>query len=265
MNYTLEAWNTMYAKCTEFAGQQVGTSRSKYSQRGQSNSQRITKQIADGKMGEMICRQYLLSNGYPCNEPDFEIYTARHKSFDADLQSCSPVHVKTQCSDSASRYGASWVFQAGGAGFGNKDPLLDSTSSDWAMFVTLGKLSAQVIGPLDMCEVRKHLKDPVLERLKGIKKCVYLKDIADLAAVPVPVPLPIATGNIIEQLDFYLTAWIDSDYDMVCRIDPQVGLTNEWVFESDGEVFYSPRKMIAMALGKLPLENYRMCKRKKIT
>ena len=264
MDYTLEAWSAMYAKCTTFARAQVDTSRSKYRQRGQSNSQRIVKQIADGKMGEMICRQYLLSLGYPCNEPDFEIYTARHKSFDADLQSCSPVHVKTQCSDSASRYGESWVFQAGGVGFGNKDPLLDSSSSDWAMFVTLGKLSAKVIGPLDMRDVRAHLKDPVLQHLKGIKKCVYLKDVIDLVTVPATPALPIATGNIIEQLNFYLTAWIDSEYDMVCRIDPGIGLTNGWVFESEGAIFYSPRKMIAMALGKLPLENYRIRKRKKI-
>jgi len=261
-------YNELYETCTDFAQKQLVTSRSKYRQRNQSNQARITQQIADGKMGEIFAARHLRTQGYTCTEPDFEIYTARNKSFDADLviDSQQAVHVKTQNAESARRWGSSWVFQAGGVGYGNTDPLLDSTTKDWVVFVKLDAQthSAMVIGPLEMAQVKQHLKDPVLDRLKGIKKCIYESDLGGIPVaehgtlVPTRVPtraLLTPPTNVIERLRALLELWMDSDFEHACHADASLtacGLRHGWLVDTDA-VYYKPKVMLRTMMGTLPI------------
>ena len=262
----LADYNELYETCTDFAQKQLVTSRSKYRQRNQSNQTRITQQIADGKMGEIFAARHLRTQGYTCTEPDFEIYTARNKSFDADLvvDSQQAVHVKTQNAESARRWGSSWVFQAGGVGYGNTDPLLDSTTTDWVVFVKLDTQahSAVVIGPLEMAQVKQHLKDPVLDRLKGIKKCIYESDLGGIPVVErgtvalAPLAPTIAPPtNVIERLRALLELWMDSDFEHECHANASLlacGLRHGWLVDTDA-VYYKPKVMLRTMMGTLPI------------
>jgi hypothetical protein len=262
-------YNKLYEMCTDFAQKQLVTSRSKYRQRNQTNQVRITQQIADGKMGELFAARHLRKQGYVCSDPDFEIYTARNKSFDADLvvELADPfesraVHVKTQNNESARRWGSSWVFQAGGAGYGNTDPLLDRTTNDWVVFVKLDAQahSAVVIGPLEMAQVKQHLKDPVLERLKGIKKCIYESDLNEIQVQHAPTPTPTPTPapeptNTIEQLRALLELWMDSDFEHECHANASLtacGLRHGWLVDTEA-VYYKPKVMLRTMMGSLPI------------
>ena len=256
-------WETDLDQCEKFARAQLATSMSQYRRRNQSNPERIVAQIIDGKMGEWFAYHHLKRQGFEPTVPDFEIYTARHKSFDADLYSNkTAIHVKSQNIGSAKRYGSSWVFQAGGIGFGNRDPCLDNSQDEWCVFVTVdhASKSATVLGPYSINDVRPHMKDPKLSHLKGIKKCIYLKDIVHLKALTAPV-LPPKHNDIMDCLDRCLQAWLAGGFFTECDLvdeDLSIALDNEWVYKSDDLVLYNVQNMIDTALGKIPLEGYKV-------
>lgn len=236
---------------------------SQYRRRNQSNPERIMAQITDGKLGELFACKYLKNKGFKCTDPDFEIYASRNKSFDADLFSNEqPIHVKTQNITSANKYGSSWVFQAGGVGFGNRDPCLDESQDDWCVFVTVDheKQSATVFGPFNINDVRPHMKDPKLEHLKGIKKCIYLEDIVNLKPLTAPI-VPLKHDDVMECLSQCLQTWMDSGFFMECDLEGDqlaTALKNEWVYEDDGLNLYNVQNMIDTALGKIPLDEYKV-------
>ena len=86
-------------------------------ERGQHDVGRCAQQAAVGKAGELAVWRHLASPAYA--RPDFAIYAAAQKSFDADLTRTlkasggggGDVHVKTQEWSMADRFGASWTFQ----------------------------------------------------------------------------------------------------------------------------------------------------------
>ena len=99
----------LYVVC----GYEVKTSMGYRKQRGQWNVEKMKQDVAFGKLGEMAVYDYFVQAGQEVTPIDFEIYTGGNKSFDADLYwKGQHVHVKTQSSASAKRYGASWTFQA---------------------------------------------------------------------------------------------------------------------------------------------------------
>lgn len=259
--YTKEIWEEKYNKCREFANKQLDTSRDQYRRRNQSNPERIIKQISDGKMGELLAYDHLKSMGFDCTEPDFEIYTARLKSFDADLISGdSHVHVKTQCKESADRYGTSWVFQAGGSGFGHSDPCISGGKS-WCIFVVINHLtsSGNIYGPLDMEHVRRHFKDPKLKQLVGIKKCIYLEDIEHIDICLRP-ETKLTHDTSMDYLDLCFKAWVAGNFCMECELTGtalETAKENDWVYECDKLMLYDPQKMIDTALGKIELAQYK--------
>lgn len=262
--YTMN-WQTELKRCDTFARAQLATSMSQYRRRNQSNPERIVAQIIDGKLGELFAYHYLKKQGFESTMPDFEIYTARQKSFDADLYSHkTAIHVKSQNITSAKRYGSSWVFQAGGIGFGNRDPCLDNSQDEWCIFVTVDheSKSATVLGPYNINDVRPHMKDPKLSHLKGIKKCIYQKDIAHLTPLTAPV-VPLKHNDVMSCLDRCLQAWMAGNFFMECELtggDLAIAMDNEWVYKSEADelVLYNVQNMIDTALGKIPLEEYKV-------
>lgn len=257
-----QEWDVDIAKCRSFAQAQYKTSRSQYRRRNQSNPDRIISQIVDGKMGELMVERHLIETGFSSSSPDFEIYTARNKSFDADLF-CGKVnvHVKTQSAESAQRYGASWVFQAGGVGFGNTDPCLDNSSSDWCVFVTLDAKthSANLVGPLDIRSIRPHFKDPKLQHLIGIKKCIYLADIQHLETVLAPSTTIVQPTCAMDCLDNCIEDWLkhcSTPRVATALFTPaqrKMALDHGWITRDSR---YDIHKMLDSLRGRTPLSGF---------
>ena len=255
-------WNQEIEKCNQFARKQVETSMSQYRRRNQTNPERIVAQIIDGKLGELYACKEMRKKGFVCTDPDFEIYASRNKSFDADLY-CNgrPVHVKSQNIDSAKRYGASWVFQAGGVGFGNRDPCLDNSQDDMCVFVTVDhkNQSAAVLGPFNINDVRPHMKDPRLAYLKGIKKCIYLKDIEHLTPMTAPI-VPVNHGDTMSCLGRCFKVLVDAGFFVECELegdDLSTALNNDWVYKEGELHLFNIQNMIDTALGKIELDEYK--------
>jgi len=94
--------------CMMFAENCIETNIDEYIRRNQKNMEKIVNDIYHGKLAEVLVHDYV-SNLKPCSPPDFMIYEAKRKSFDADLSTNSAdIHVKS-CIES--RYDNSWVFQ----------------------------------------------------------------------------------------------------------------------------------------------------------
>ena len=177
-------WEKLYTSCRVFAEEEYETTGAHRRKRRQCNDKRVKMQTADGKMGEWLAVKYLKSKGLSCTDPDMEIYSRKHKSFDADMRiGKHHIHCKTQCADSASKFGISWVFQAGAkySYGGHTDPIVAS-GEGLAIFVKLNKKekSGTVLGPFRMRDLRTYFKDPKLKHLKGIKICLYWDDIKDV-------------------------------------------------------------------------------------
>lgn len=138
-------------------------------------------------MGEFVSQAFLRGLGYECTDPDCEVYTTKGKSWASDLfVGEHKVAVKTQDSNSAARFGSSWVFQKGGIGYGHRDPVIDGGKS-FALFVTLDieNKSAELYGPFEMAELRPHFKPPKVAALRFSKTVIYLDDIKDIQPVKI--------------------------------------------------------------------------------
>ena len=142
---------------------------------GDANQTEIKKIINDhyiSKLGEeavkMIMSRYAAVKG-----PDYEIYEAKRKSWEADLFINElPLAVKTQTTSAAVRYGLSWTFQSGPK---RRDILLQQPDA-WVAFVEYDDLHTPfqtcfVLPPFQVKEL--VFGEPKLMHLKGHKKVVY--------------------------------------------------------------------------------------------
>jgi len=76
--------------------------------------------IVSGAMAELAVYRVLKEKGVELGYPDFKIYEAKDKSYDADLtDGLHHFHVKGQTLESKKRYGPSWLMQ-------RNDPILQS-------------------------------------------------------------------------------------------------------------------------------------------
>jgi hypothetical protein len=143
-----------------------------------------------GKKGEFFVAKYILDNyGYKL-QPDVEIYAKNKKNWDADLpystvsDTMPDIHVKT-CSNKTIEYAKteSWTFQAAnGNGFFGTDKLLKSAEFDKDLIalihVPTWESDYAILHHLITWETaKKFLADPISPRLKGIKLCLYTKDL----------------------------------------------------------------------------------------
>lgn len=168
----------MTTKSTEFAKKEYETSWKQRAKRKQTNKQRIIQQNITGKIGEFAVMFHFLDQDRDISSPDMEIYTYK-KSFDADLRLDGVgLHVKSQSRDSYDRLGKkTWTFQYGGSGSGHKDPLIYKKLTENVVFVYVDGMETEIYGPYAWEAIQPLLKDPVIDRLKGIKKCIYVEDL----------------------------------------------------------------------------------------
>lgn len=151
-----------------------------------------------GKHGELGLYVYLLNR---CNFPKvsvdrmLEVREGYNKEWDPDLpfneqdDRYPNCHVKT-CDERTKnlvkklndKY--SWSLQyANKSGKGGKDPLFSGKLDDDVMMLMYtpfyGSEQFTLIASSPWGELRPLLKDPVLDHLKGIKKCLYFNDIKE--------------------------------------------------------------------------------------
>ena len=148
-----------------------------------SNQMRIDKIIKDhfvSKAGEeatkIVMRRFAVVRG-----PDYCIYPAKEKSWEADLFiNTIPLAVKTQTTSAAMRYGLSWTFQDG---INRKDMILRQPEA-WVVFVEYDDIhepyqTCFVLPPFQIKEL--VFGQPKLAYLKGHKKVVYASSLPKMS------------------------------------------------------------------------------------
>lgn len=144
----------------------------------------------NGKKGEYFASIILNKKfGFPYLEPDCSILPGRQKNWDPDLPynnnhpTLPNVAVKT-CSNSTYHYcnDYSWTFQySNNNGIGGQDTLLDSTDDNYYIALMHVPKPKENIGILMVfapwTKVSPYLKDPLSQRLVGLKQCLYFEDL----------------------------------------------------------------------------------------
>jgi len=156
----------------------------------QRNASKPKDDSMTGKKGEFIVAKYIKETFGKEVAPDVQIYSSKKKNWDADLPyktlglDFPDVHVKT-CSQKTLDYAKteSWTFQMGnGNGFFGTDKLLSSNDYDndllALVFVPTWDSPNAIIHHLTTWKlIKPMLRDPLSPRLKGIKVCLYTKDL----------------------------------------------------------------------------------------
>lgn len=142
------------------------------------SNQSVKEKIRDdhfvSKLGEEAVR--ILFEGRECKVvgPDYGVYEAKRKSWEADLKiNGLEVAVKTQRRSAANRYGLSWTFQDSPE---RHDPILDMPEA-WVCLVVFEDLKPEpecLVYPLRKIK-QLIFEAPRLAKLAGKKQAVYLE------------------------------------------------------------------------------------------
>lgn len=146
-----------------------------YRDSNQMNKAKIQQDHFISKIGEEAVASVFRSYELQVKGPDYKIYNAKAKSWEADLYIDDwELAVKTQKQSSANRYGLSWTFQSSPH---RRDPILEDKQA-WVCFVLCDEskaYQARVYPPYQLHEL--VFKDPKLAYLKGKKQVVYAMDL----------------------------------------------------------------------------------------
>ena len=171
----LEIPKPWITQCRKFAEASVDSSQSTW----RVNREKAITDIFTGKMGEVGAFIHLCELGQLPTPPDFTVYTARNKSFDADLfMGNYRVHCKTQSAESMEKYGVSWILQ-----YGKRcDPLFKRRDSD-DLFMGMALDGNEVtiflrtlVNDLFECEA---IGMPAIKWLEATKRAVYYDKIKE--------------------------------------------------------------------------------------
>ncbi len=157
-------------KAKQFAQSVVRTTN--YSDANQTQINKIINDHYVSKLGEEAVK--MVMGGYAeVKGPDYQIYEAKQKSWEADLFiNETPLAVKTQTTSAAIRYGLSWTFQSG---LKRKDTILEQPDA-WVVFVEYddSHIPFQTCFVLPPFQIKELVfNEPKLAHLKGHKKVVY--------------------------------------------------------------------------------------------
>lgn len=150
-----------------------------------------------GKCGEFIAATFFFKKGFPQVDPDTKIYTnVKDKMYDADLlfgqedEGYPDCGVKT-CTEKTLGFMESytgerqmtWTFQYSDKNqHSGIDRLFNETEiPEPILFVYVDRtfMSASVVASAPWSKVHPLLKDPVVPKLKGLKKCLYFDDLVE--------------------------------------------------------------------------------------
>ena len=159
-----------------------------YSRRGQTNIDKIEYDCYIGALGEIAIYRFLKKLGIKISKPDFVIYEARKKSFEADLsdKQGNKFHCKSQSEKSKNMYGTAWIFQYDGIGMGHKDPLFKNyTNKDYLVLCSVSPddMEVDIHGVIQVEDVVKKdlLTLPDVDWLKTSKRKLDLNEVHSLS------------------------------------------------------------------------------------
>lgn len=161
-------------KCTEFAHSQIEGSKQLYAYRGEHNINKMIDDIIVGKAGECAVHRYLTDKGMYCTRPDFKIYKAKRKSYDADLY-CEDltVHVKSQSVLSSKRYGSSWLFQ-------RRDNLLNTEDrKEFMAFTKVNGREVDILGVVRAIDIQDLFGECSVPRYRATKVALYWDEVKE--------------------------------------------------------------------------------------
>lgn len=164
-------------KAEEFALKRIEHGINKYKSRGAFKP----VDLIAGALGEIAVYK-LLKSAYKVTKPDFELYEASNKSFDADLicKTGEVFHVKTQTTESEAKYGQSWVMQ-------RTDPVINNPRDiDYLVpcVANLDTLEVTIYGVMKFKDIVDNdlVGEMAIEWLQKTKRALYLKDLKTLNA-----------------------------------------------------------------------------------
>lgn len=159
--------------CNEFVENSYNSNVDYYAKRNQNDVSKIKHDIYYGKLAEFAVYQYL-SITSDVTKPDTQVYNKYKKSFDADLiiDYRFNLHVKSQHICFVDKFGLSWNFQ-------KEDLLITKPSdNDYVCLCSIVDLSnVRIVAIKKASDLVDKYKEPILEKLKSIKKVLYYSDI----------------------------------------------------------------------------------------
>lgn len=171
-----------YDKCLGFSSECTKTTHNHYKNRSQQNISKLIEDAACGKFAELAVYNFIHKNlKLKLNEPDFNIYERKHKTFNSDLLVDKfKVHVKSCKVNSWD----SWTFQYSGNGVGHTDSLfVNSDELDFVSFcqVDINSYIVHILGFMNVnyCKQKSLFKLPILEKHFNTKRVIYYNDIKD--------------------------------------------------------------------------------------
>ena len=132
-----------------------------------------------GALGELAVVKMMRKKGYWVRGPDFSIYSAGNKTFDADLSyKGMSFHIKSQSMDSASKYGNSYLMQ-------RQDPLLKNSPKNNFMVPTLVDTDKNIVKVYGYFPVDKIIENDLIGEcsipyFRKYKVALYLDDLLTL-------------------------------------------------------------------------------------
>lgn len=163
------------SKCKKFAQDVVGTNVDRYAERNQFDVDKIIDDIFVGKLAEYASYKLLLSRGKQVKEPDTQVYSARKKSFSADLtDGINHYHVKCMKKSTAERFGLSWSFQI-------EDKLVAKPAdTDVMILCEIDGVDVDIKTIIKATKVTGLYTKPVLRKLWHIKRVLMWDDVFQL-------------------------------------------------------------------------------------
>ena len=150
------------------------TSTVNYRDSNQSSKEKIRDDHFVSKLGKEAVRSVFEARECKVEGPDYNVYSGKGKSWEADLKVNElDVAVKTQRRSAANRYGLSWTFQDSPE---RRDPILDMPDA-WVCLVVYEDLKEGlecVVYPLRKIK-QLIFEAPRLRKLIGKKQAVYLE------------------------------------------------------------------------------------------
>lgn len=175
--------------CKEFAKKRLEGSANMYKRRNNASLEKIELDIFTGAMGELGIYYMLTELGYTPDKPDFNIYAAKQKSYDADMRMGEyNIHCKTQHYSSANKYGDSIILQYGR--YGQDKLFKHRTDKDllaWATLIDDNHVKIQGIMSIPWIFDNGLVKPPKLKWLEDCKRALYLVDFKGLDLWQLPV------------------------------------------------------------------------------
>jgi hypothetical protein len=179
-----------FEKCKTFAVDVNKTTSQHYSNlRGQTNNKKKEKDHLISKLAETGVHRFLVLHELPYQEPDFNIYENKKKSWDSDIVSLDKeqyrdIAVKSCYGDG--KYKDSWTINySDKRGYGGKDKVIFNPETPVVLFLaSVFENERQV--RIDYClrgkSIHEHnlLKLPVVRQLWNYKRCLYMADLNEV-------------------------------------------------------------------------------------